>query len=164
VLEALGINWAQALTHLISFLIALWLLKKYAWGPIMNLLDERRQKIADEFQQIDDEKSKVSEMAADYEAKLKNIENERRAEIVKGVDEGKKLATEIKENAQKEARELAEKSRRDLEREIAKAKVQLRDDMVSMTMSAAEKVIHERLDEQKHRELIGRFIEGLEKA
>ena len=89
-LEALGIDWAQALTHLVSFLIALWLLKKYAWGPIMNLLDERRQKIADEFQQIDDEKSKVSEMVTDYEAKLKNIENERRAEIVKGVDEGKK--------------------------------------------------------------------------
>lgn len=163
-LEALGINWAQALTHLISFLIALWLLKRYAWGPIMNLLDERRQKIADEFQEIEDEKSRVSEMTADYEAKLKNIENERRAEIVKGVDEGKKLAAEIKENAQKEARDLAEKSRRDLEREIAKAKVQLRDDMVSITMSAAEKVIHERLDEQKHRELIGRFIEGLEKA
>lgn len=163
-LEAIGFDLAQAITHLISFLLALWLLKKFAWTPLMNLLDERRNKIKDEFDKIDSEKANVSKLADDYDSKLKHIDDERRAEIVKAVEEGKKIAAEIKSTAQNEARELSEKTKNDLEREVAKAKVQLRDDMVGITLAAAEKVIHEKLDDTKHRELIGRFIDGLEKV
>ncbi len=163
-LEAIGFDLAQAITHLISFLLALWLLKKFAWTPLMNLLDERRNKIKDEFDLIENEKANVARLSDDYESKLKHIDEERRAEIVKAVEEGKKIAAEIKSTAQHEARELADKTKRDLEREVAKAKVQLRDDMVGITLTAAEKVIHEKLDDKKHRELITRFIDGLEKV
>ncbi len=47
---------------------------------------------------------------------------------------------------------------------MAKAKVQLKNDMVNMTISAAEKIIRERLDDAKHRELIGNFLDNVEKA
>jgi F0F1-type ATP synthase membrane subunit b/b' len=40
----------------------------------------------------------------------------------------------------------------------------LRDELVSMTVTATEKILRERVDEAKHRELIGRFIDQLEKA
>ncbi|MBD3401642.1 F0F1 ATP synthase subunit B [candidate division GN15 bacterium] len=164
VLEAIGFDLAQAITHLISFLIALWLLKKFAWTPLLNLLDERRNKIKDEFDSIEDEKQNVQKLTAEYEEKLKHIDDERRAEIVKAVEEGKKIAADIKATAQSEAKELSDKTKKDLEREVAKAKVQLRDDMVGITVTAAEKVIHEKLDDTKHRQLIGRFIDGLEKV
>jgi F-type H+-transporting ATPase subunit b len=160
----ISIEWQQLLTHALGFLIFFWVLKKYAWGPLLNLLDERRSKIVDQFEQIELEKETAAKLNAEYEAKLRDIDNERRAEIVKAVDEGKKVASEMKSAAQQEAKEIAEKNKKDLEREVAKAKVQLRDEMVAMTMSAAEKVIHERLDDAKHRELIDKFIANLEKA
>ena len=160
----ISIEWQQLLTHALGFLIFFWVLKKYAWGPLLNLLDERRSKIVDQFEQIELEKENAAKLNAEYEAKLRDIDNERRAEIVKAVDEGKKVASEMKSAAQQEAKEIAEKNKKDLEREVAKAKVQLRDEMVAMTMSAAEKVIHERLDDAKHRELIDKFIANLEKA
>jgi F0F1-type ATP synthase membrane subunit b/b' len=47
---------------------------------------------------------------------------------------------------------------------VAAAKVQLKEDMVSITLSAAEKILHEKLDIQKERELIGKFIDNIEKA
>jgi F-type H+-transporting ATPase subunit b len=106
----------------------------------------------------------VETLTAEYEAKLKEIDNERRAEIVKAVDEGKKIASEIKAQAQQDAHALTEKTKVDLEREVDKAKVTLRDDMVSMTVVATEKIIRERLDDTKHRELIKDFMQGLEKA
>jgi len=164
IVEALGIDVVQALTHLVSFLIALWLLKKFAWGPIMNLLDERRDKIASEFKEIEQGKDSVESLKSEYESKLNEIDNERRATIVKAVDDGKAMAADIKASAQNDARELTEKTKQDLEREVAKAKVQLRSDMVTMTIAAAEKVIRERLDDAKHRELIDRFIADLEKV
>ncbi|MEE8578111.1 MAG: F0F1 ATP synthase subunit B [candidate division Zixibacteria bacterium] len=163
-LEALGFDLAQAITHLFSFLLTLWLLKKFAWGPLLNLLDERRNKIVDEFDKIDQQKEEAAALTANYQGKLKGIDDERRVELVKAVDEGKQMAQQIKSKAQSEARELSEKTKADLLQEVAKAKVQLRDEMVIMTMTAAEKIIAERLDDSKHRELIGRFIDGLEKA
>jgi F-type H+-transporting ATPase subunit b len=160
----MNLEWQQIVTHAIGFLITLWILKKFAWGPLLSLMEERRNRIVSEFKQIEDEKAKVAQQAAEYEAKLKGIEAERRVEIVKAVDEGKKVAAEIKEQAQHEVKELHAKAKADLERDVAKARVELRDQMVAITLSAAEKVVHEKLDEPKHRELIDRYIRSLEKA
>lgn len=160
----MSIEWQQLLTHLVGFLITVWILKKFAWGPLLGLMEERREKIAGEFDQIDKDKQEVANLTADYEARIKEIDAERRARMVEAVEEGKKLAAEIKQTAQAEVRSLQDKAKADLEREIAKAKVQLRDEMISMTMMAVEKVINERLDDSKHRDLIGRFLDGVEKV
>jgi F-type H+-transporting ATPase subunit b len=160
----MNLEWQQILTHAVGFLITLWILKKFAWGPLLSLMEERRNRIIDEFQRIEDEKKKVAEQQALYESKLKDIENERRAKIVEAVDEGKKVAAEIKTHAQVEVKELHDKAKADLEREVAKARVELRDQMVSITISAAEKLVHEKLDDAKQRDLIDRYIQSLEKA
>jgi F-type H+-transporting ATPase subunit b len=160
----MGFEWQQMLTNALGFVITFWILKRYAWKPLLALMEERRNRIVDEFKGIDDEKAKVAQQAAVYESKLKDIETERRARIVEAVDEGKKLAADIKAQAQAEVKEIHEKSKADLQRDIAKARVELRDQMVAITMSAAEKVIREKLDDAKHRELIGGYIRNLEKA
>ena len=156
--------WQQALTHAVGFLITVWILKRFAWGPLLALLEERRNKIVDEFKNIDEEKTKTAQLTADYEAKLKEIDAERRAKLVEAVNEGKKIAEEIKLAARDEAKEISAKAKADLVREVAKAKVQLKNDMVTMTVTAAERIINEKLDDAKHRELIGGFIDNVEKA
>lgn len=160
----MNLEWQQLLTHAVGFLITLWILKKYAWGPLMNLMEERRQRIINEFEQIKVEKAKVADQQAAYEAKLKEIDAERRSEIVKAIEEGKKVAADLKAQAQHEVKELHSKTKADLEREVAKARIQLRDQMVNITMNAAEKVIREKLDDKKHRELIDKYIAEVEKA
>lgn len=160
----MSFEWQQIVTHLFGFLITVWLMKKYAWGPLLDLLEERRNKIVSEFDEIEKEKEHVAELTSNYQDKLKDIDNERRARIVEAVEEGKRLAAEVKANAQAEVREMADKAKADLEREVAKAKVQLRNDMIGMTMTAAEKFIGKKLDNEEHRRLIGTFIDGLEKA
>lgn len=160
----MNLEWQQLLTHAVGFLITLWILKKYAWGPLMNLMEERRTRIIDEFKQIDAEKAKVAELQAAYDAKLKQIDAERRSEIVKAIEEGKKVAADLKAQAQHEVKELHTKTKADLEREVAKARIELRDQMVTITMNAAEKVIREKLDDKKHRDLIDKYIAEVERA
>jgi len=154
----------QVLTHALGFLIALWILKRYAWGPLLKLLDERRQKIEGEFQQIEDEKAEADKLRAEYENKLKNIESERRQKIAEAVNEANKMASDIKMGAQEEARNMINRTNQQLQRDVDAAKVQLKEDMVSITIRAAEKILHEKLDETKERDLIGKFIDGIEKA
>jgi len=153
----------QLVTHAVGFLITFLLLKKYAWAPLLKLMEDRRNKIADEFKAIEDEKVKVDSLTAEYEGKLKDIDTERRQKLVEAVDEGKKIAEELKAQGN-EAKPITEKAKSEIERDVAKARVALKDDMVAMTMTATEKIIMERLDDAKHRELIGSFIDNLEKA
>ncbi|MBU8933674.1 MAG: F0F1 ATP synthase subunit B [candidate division Zixibacteria bacterium] len=160
----MDVSWQQLLTHALGFLITVVILKKFAWGPLLSILEERRQKIADEFQSIEDEKAKADMLLGEYESKLKDIDSERRTKLVEAVDEGKKIAAKIESDAREKAREIDAKSKADLKRDIAKAKVQLKNEMVAITMTAAEKILAEKLDDEKNRELIGRFIENVEKA
>ena len=154
----------QILTHMIGFLVVVWLLKKFAWKPLLNMMDERRQKIVDEFQKIDDDRTEVEKIKSDYEGKLKNIDAERRQKITEAVNDGNKIASDIKVKAQEEARDIINRTNEQLERDVAKAKVQLKEEMVMITLTAAEKILHEKLDEKKERELIGKFIDNIEKA
>lgn len=154
----------QVLTHMIGFLITVWLLKKFAWKPLLNMMDERRQKIVDEFQKIDDSKVEVQNLKNDYEGRLKNIDAERRQKISEAVSEGNKIASDIKVKAQEEAREIINRTTEQLERDVAKAKVQLKEEMVRITLTAAERILHEKLDDKKERELIGKYIDNIEKA
>lgn len=160
----MNLEIAQVITHIIGFLITVWLLKRFAWKPLLSMMDERRNKIKDEFQKIDDDRDEAEKLKASYQGKLKNIDAERRQKIAEAVNEANKLASDIKIGAQEEARGIIARTSEQLDRDVAKAKVQLKEEMVSITLAAAEKILQEKLDEKKERELVGAFIDDIEKA
>ena len=160
----MNIELWQLLTHAIGFLIVVGLLKKFAWGPILDLIEERREKISGEFREIELQKQDVDSLRSDYEARMKEIESEKRQKLVEGVNEGQKIANELKVKAQSEAREIITRAETESERELVKARVQLKDDMVRLTMGAAEKILGEKLDAEKDSRLVSGYIDQLEKA
>ncbi|RME31813.1 MAG: ATP synthase F0 subunit B [Candidatus Zixiibacteriota bacterium] len=160
----MSIDFQQLLAHAIGFLLTLWILKRFAWGPLLDMLEERRSKIAGEFDNIEKQKAEVAALTATYEGKLREIDNERRQKLIEAAEEGKKMAAEIKAAAMAEVKQLREKTKADLEREVAKARVELKQELIAMTMTATERLIKERLDDTKHRDLIGRYIDELEQV
>lgn len=162
--DAIGFDGAQFITHAIGFLITMWLLKRFAWTPLLDLMEERRSKIAGEFETIEQEKEKAAALYSDYEARLKEIDNERRQKLIEAVEEGKKVAADIKAATVIEVKKLRDKTKADLEREVDKARVQLRQELVALTITAAEHLIKDRLDDDKHRDLINGYIDELERA
>jgi F-type H+-transporting ATPase subunit b len=164
ILEALKIEIPQLITHIIGFLILLWLLKRYAWKPLLALLDERRERIKNSFIDIENKQKQAEALNAEYQAKLRDIDTEARRRLNEAVVDGEKVAAKIKEDARGEAKEMLVRTKAEIEQDLAKAKVQLKNDVVAMTIAATEKIIHERLDTPKQRELIGRFIDDIEKV
>jgi F-type H+-transporting ATPase subunit b len=157
----MGLEFGQIITQIFGFLLAVIILKKFAWKPLLSILEERRSKIKSEFDNIDKEKKKVEDLLSDYETKLKEIDALARVKIQEAAQEGQKLANEIKENARKESKDILNKARDQIQRDMDQAKVQLKNDLVNMTMRVAEKLIRERLDEGKDQKLIAEFIDGL---
>ncbi len=164
ILSALKIEIPQLITHIVGFLLALWVLKKFAWKPILAVLDERRDKIKSSFDDIEAKKAAAEKLHQDYEAKLRSIDEEARQRLNAAVQEGEKIAGQIKDNARNEAKDMMERSKSELEQDFAKARIQLKEDIVNLTIGAAERIIHERLDQPKHRDLINRFIDDVEKV
>lgn len=158
------LDWKLILTHIVGFIITVWILAKFAWRPILAILNERREKIKSEFDQIESEKGEIEKTKADYEAKLKDIDNLARQKLTEAVTEGQKVAAEIKEQGRDEAKEIIFKAKAELDREVEKARVALKEDMVKMTIAAAGKIISKNLDEDENRRLITGFIDGVEKA
>jgi F-type H+-transporting ATPase subunit b len=161
--NVLAPHWREVATHAVAFTAAVLVLRRFAWKPILNLLDERREKIATEFDTIDREKDANAKLKAEYETQLRTIETQARAKIQEAVGEGRKVAGEIHEHARHEARELITRAREEIDIEKDKAEVALKEDMVAMSMAAAEKVIRAKLDDPAHRRLIAETIEELTK-
>jgi F-type H+-transporting ATPase subunit b len=156
------IEYSQVLTHLVGFLIAFFILKKFAWGPVLQMLDDRRQKISDEFADIETQKQQTEALLREYDERLRKIEDEARARINEAVAEGQKVAAEIKADAQENARRTTERAKSELDRDIARARAQLKQDMVTMTLGATERLLHEKFDESANRKMIERFLSEAE--
>lgn len=156
--------WQQLATHALGFLIVVFMLKKYAWGPLLSMIEERREKIVSEFREIELQKQDIANQQKEYEDKLQKIEQERREKLLEGVNEGKALAADLKSKAQAEAKDIIVKAKAETQRELAKAKVQLKTDMVDLTLAATEKILGEKLTAEKDRQLVSEYIEELSRA
>jgi F-type H+-transporting ATPase subunit b len=145
----------------ITFLLFVLILKALAWKPILKMLDERKERIQEEFDTIAKLKEDVESLKSDYEGRVSVIEEEAREKIQEAVKEGRRVADEISERAREEARERIEKSKQMIQLEIEKARVQIKEDVIKIAMEVSELAIRERLDEDKHRNLVNHFIDEL---
>lgn len=158
----MSIEINQVIIQIIAFLIMLWVLKKFGWKPILNMLNERQRKIQSEFDAIQLQKEDIKKLSEEYQGKLKTIESEARRKIQESIQEGRLIALEIQEEAQANARELLSKARDEVNKEVVKAKNQLKNELVNMSFSIAEKLIQEKLNDSKHKQLITELIDGAE--
>jgi F-type H+-transporting ATPase subunit b len=155
------IDFAQVATNIIGFLLVVWILRKFAWGPILSLLDARREKIRNDFAEAEKALGEAEELKGDFAAKLGDIKTIERQKVQEAVKRGEGIADGIVGEARRQADGLREKAQFDISVETDKAQIALRDTVIAMAMGAAEKVIGERLDDQKHRQLIQDYIENL---
>jgi len=152
------------LTHILGFVITVWILAKFAWKPILRILQDRREKIKSEFDHIETDKAALAKTVEGYEVKLKEIDSLARQKLAEAVNEGHKMAAEIREQGRHEAKEIINRAKAELERDVQKARAALKEDMIRMTIAAAEKIISTELDDADHRRLVAGFLDRVEKA
>ena len=162
--EILQLDVQQVISQALSFLLLLWILRRFAWRPLLTLLDERRARIAHEFQQAAQSKTELARLQEEYQQRLAAIEDEARSKIQQAVVEGKRIATEIQDQARAQGLALLTKSKETVELEIAKAKVTLRDAVAEMTVDAVEKVLQKKLDAHADKALVDAVLDDLERG
>jgi F-type H+-transporting ATPase subunit b len=162
--KSLELDWGIVVTQIIGFLLALWILKAFAWKPLLKMLDDRKRKIAGDIGEAEKIKSDAARLLEDYHAKLREIDGEARIRIQEAVADGARIAAEVKEQAREESRQILARSREELARDIAKARVQLRDDVVGMAIRTAEKIIATKLNEAEQKRLLNDFLKDVDRV
>ncbi len=155
------IKWELVITQILGFLLAVWILKKYAWGPVIGILEARRDKIRSEFEEIDRRKNEAAELKSKLAAELREIEAQARVRIQEGVHEGERVGSEIKEKARQDAQAMIQRAQDQIAQDRDKAQVELRNQMVSMVIAGAEKVLGEKLDATTQLGQIDSFLRSL---
>jgi F-type H+-transporting ATPase subunit b len=158
----MDLDTKQIISQIIAFLIMLWILKRFAWKPLLQILEERRQHIKSEFEAIDQQKQDIRSLQADYEANLKEIDAQARARLQEGVNEGRKISEDIQQSARKQSQEMIKKAQDEINQEVAIAKTQLKDQVVELAMQATGKIIQKSMDPAKQKELVNEFLKEAE--
>jgi len=159
----LQLDVQQIVSQALSFLLLLWILRRFAWKPLLTMLDQRRAHIENELRQVAQSKIELARLQEDYGRRIAKIDEEARAKIQQAVIDGKRVAMEVQEQARAQALALMTKSKEAIELELAKAKVTLRDAVAGMTVDAVERIIRQKLDEPADRRLVDAVLDDLEK-
>lgn len=151
----------EIVAQIICFLILFAILRIVLWKRVLGMIDARRETIARELRQADETKEVLEKMKADYADRVSKIDDEARMRIQKALDEAKVLAEQIRLRAEMDGDKMLQNARDSVRDELAKAKEELKDTVVDLTIKVTEKVVGEKLTEDEDRKLIEKFIEEI---
>ena len=157
------LSTSQIVAHIVSFLVLLAILRFFLWKRFLAILDDRRDRIAHELKKIEDAKSDVEKIKADYEEKIALIKDEASQKIKEAMEEARRIAQAIREKAEADSEHMFENAKENIKVEIAKAREELKDKIVELSIDIAGKVIEEKLSEETDKKLVEEFLKGLEK-
>src|ERR671927_602621 len=147
---------------IVSFLITLFVLKRYAFGPIQRTIDERRDRIRrslDEADQAREEARKLLEEHRQLIGRAKSDAEEILAEARKVAEANERR---MREETETDRQRRLEETRRQIEAETRRALEQIRAEVADLSLVAASKVTGKVLDERDHRRLVEEAISDLD--
>ena len=147
-----------------SFLLLIFLVKKYAWGNITSILDQRAEKISSDIDGAELARKKAEELASKREAELAGSRTEAKTIIENAKETAEKSKADILAEAKLEAGRLKEKANQEIAQNKAEALQSVKGDVADLTISLAGKILSKNLDSQAHKELIDQYIDQLGEA
>src|SRR5262245_35505538 len=146
---------------LITFVILALLLKRYAWGPLLQMLDAREKSVKDSLEAAERARAEADETLRRNQEILAGARRETQALLEQGRKESETLRAEILAQARQEAQGLVEQGKRQVQFEQKQAIDSLRRQVADLAIGAAERLIHAELDDARHREIVADYVKSL---
>lgn len=144
-----------------SFLLLIFLVKKYAWGNITSILDARAEKITNDIDEAEAARKKAEELAAKREAELAGSRQEATTILETAKETAEKNKAHILSEANQEALRLKEKAQLEISQNKEEAMNSIKGDVADLTVNLAGKLLSQQLDSEGHRQLINRYLNEL---
>ncbi len=146
----------------IAFIAVLVILKKMAWGPILQTLEEREQGIANALKQAELAKEEMASLKSGNEQLLKDAREERDRILKEAKEIGDRMRAEAKDRAAQEGAVMLANAQREIETQKMAAIQELKNQVASLSIQIAEQLVKDKLsDAEKQNALNSKLIEEL---
>lgn len=147
--------------YLIVFAILMLLVKHYAWGPVSDMMEKRRQKVIEDLDSAESNRKKAEILANEREAALKNSRQEATQILSDAKTNAQKIGSQIVADANNDAASIRKKAEADAKKAKADAINDARRQVADISVAIAEKIIAKNLSAEDQKDLVDQFIKGL---
>lgn len=158
------LNFQLITAQMVCFFLVLFVLKKFLWKPVFDILEARRKKVDDEIAAVDALKAEAVKFRTEMEKALAAIEETAQKRLKEVENLGEAKSREIREKARVEADRIIEDAKGELHFELLRAREALRGDVVDMVMKVTEQMIQEKLTFAEDRKIVESLLADLEKV
>jgi len=156
---ALVVHPFWVLVSIVNFLVLLYLLRRFMWGPIMSTLDRRAAKIREGLELTESARREREQLTREVERVLGEARREAAAIAERTTKAAEAAAADIRTGAKAEADRIREKGRTDAQHLHDQALAQLRSEVASMVVLAASRILGREISAEQHRALIEQSLE-----
>jgi len=154
---------------IVVFLITLLILKKFVFGPVGEAIEKRRASITASIEEAESSRDEAVKLLDEYKAQLAQARREADELREAGRREGERQKTEIVGQAQEQRERIVSDTQTQIDAQAQAAVAGIRDDVVVLALTAAEKVTKKSLSDDDHRKLVEEALaeadlSGLQKA
>ena len=146
---------------ILTFLLLLFVLAKFAWKPLLKMLNDREELIRSSLEDAEKAKEKLEKLNAEGEA----IINQARSEAQSILSEGKAAAAKLKDEtldvAKEQAKQIAREAEKQINIEKDKAIAEIKSEVVNLSMSIAEKLINKNISPEDNKALIDESLSSV---
>jgi F-type H+-transporting ATPase subunit b len=146
----------------VSFLILVWILAKFAWKPLTNMMEKRRQNIEDMLTKAENDRREAESIRLKHQEELRKAHQEAQALIEKATKAGELRAAEIMEQARSEAEKIKQTALEQINVERARAVAEIQAQVADISVAVAEKILRHNLDAAAQQGMIDQFIQEVE--
>jgi len=161
-MELVQPEWGLIFWTIVTFLVLLFILKKLAWKPILDMLEERENKIRDSLDEAEKARDEARVLLDKNNQMLREARDTSAQIIEKSKEQAVAAGREIQAKTQEESERLLERAREEINREKKVAMNALRKETVDLGLSMAEKLIHGSINTELHKKLIDHCVQDLE--
>lgn len=155
----MNIDFGKFLMTIINFIILLLILKHFFWEKIKQVINDRENLIEDKMLEAEENAERARKLRIDNERLLKSVKEEGKKLREEEKRKAEKIYEDIISEAQKESNIIKERTRIEIQRETQKAEYELKHQVVDLALILSSKALEEDIDENKHRQLIDKFID-----
>ena len=152
------------LFSLINILVLFLFLKKFLFGRVNAMLDERARLVQEEMDKAREEAQQAEKLRLDYENAMSDAKDEARRIIIDAQKNANAQSAAITQQAQEEAGRIVESARQELALERERSVASAQNEIVSLAMEAAEKVLGREMDDETNRAIMDAFLNEEEQA
>ena len=147
---------------LLSFGLAFFVLRRYAFGPIQKIIDERRERILRSLQEADNARDEARRLLEEHKALLGKARSDAEDILIEARRVAESQRERVREELEQDRQRRLEETRRQIEAETQRALGEIRREVGELALVAAEKITAGALDATSHRKLIDDAIKDLD--